>query len=44
MTDPDGNSGEQMAECVSMPVLCKGSAQLVRKQRCSNEHWNLLLL
>lgn len=38
VTDPDGNSGEQMAECVSMPVPCQGlqgSAHLVRKQRSS---------
>lgn len=38
MADPDGNSGEQMAERVSMPVPCQGSegsAHLVRKQRSS---------
>lgn len=49
MTNPDGSSGEQMAERVSMPVPCQGSeggGLLVYSGNYAslNEHRNLLVL
>lgn len=46
MTDPDLGSSEQMAERVSVPVLCQGSEGAVHpvgRYIPPNEHRNLLL-